>query len=130
MEACAGRDFLALRDKVLILLFIDTGARVSEIAKLDLDLVLLVSRLMKVTGKGNKERLVGYSPDAALALARYVKARKKLAAERGAASSRLWLGQWGKAALRARRPDGATSPRGTGRGGPSTRSSVSAYVCA
>jgi site-specific recombinase XerC len=96
MEACVGGDFLALRDKAVILLFTDTGARVSEIAKLDLDSITLESHLARVVGKGNKERLVGYSPDTVLVLARYLKARKKLAAERGVASSRLLLGQWGR----------------------------------
>lgn len=96
MDACAGENFLALRDKVLILLFTDTGARVSEIAKLDLDSITPGASLAKVMGKGSKERLVGYTPDTALALTRYVEARQKLADERGVASSRLWLGQWGR----------------------------------
>lgn len=96
MDACAGKDFLALRDKAMICLFRDTGARVSELAKLDLNSIMLESRLAKVMGKGGKERLVGYTPDTALALARYLKARKKLAADKTVASSSLWLGRWGR----------------------------------
>ena len=96
VDTCAGRDFQALRDKAMILMFRDTGARVSELGKLDLDDIMIVPRLAKVVGKGNRERLVGYSPDTALALARYFKARTKLLAERGMTTSRLWLGRWGR----------------------------------
>jgi site-specific recombinase XerD len=96
LDTCDGRDFLDLRDRALILLFRDTGARVSEVAHLDAAAVNPGSRLVKVVGKGNRERLVGYSPDTGLALARYLKARKKLLELRDRSESRLWLGQWGR----------------------------------
>jgi site-specific recombinase XerD len=96
VDTCEGKDFFALRDRALMLLFRDTGARVSELAKLEVDSIMLGTRLAKVLGKGNKERLVAYSPDAALALVRYLKARTKLLAGREMTTPRLWIGQWGR----------------------------------
>lgn len=96
VDSCEGKDFFALRDKALVLIFRDTGGRVSELAKLDVDSIMLGTRLARVIGKGNRERLVGYSPDAAFALARYLKARAKLLGERERTTSRLWIGQWGR----------------------------------
>jgi len=37
LGVCAGRDFASLRDTAIILLFIDTGLRVSELASLTVD---------------------------------------------------------------------------------------------
>ena len=96
LGTCTERDFCSLRDRALMMLFRDTGARVSEITYLDLDSVMLTARQLKVVGKGNKERIVGYSPDTALALARCIKARAKLLRERGMITSRLWIGRWGR----------------------------------
>lgn len=46
------------RDYTIILTFLDTGIRCSELANLKLEDVNLESRLIKIWGKGNKERLV------------------------------------------------------------------------
>ena len=96
VDTCDGKDFFALRDKAMVLIFRDTGGRISELTKLDVDSIMLGARLARVIGKGNKERFVGYSPDAAFALARYLKARATLLGEREVATSRLWIGQWGR----------------------------------
>lgn len=96
LATCEGRDFLDVRDRALILLFRDTGARVSEIRQLAKDDVMPGARLARVVGKGNRERLVGFSPDAGLALARYLKARQKLIDDSGVSSGLLWLGQRGQ----------------------------------
>ena len=96
LAACEGRDFCAIRDRALILFFKDTGARVSEVGNLDVDAIMLGLRQARVMGKGRKERMVGFGSDAGLALARYLKARTKLMAERGVTSSNLWLNHWGR----------------------------------
>jgi site-specific recombinase XerD len=96
LATCTGRGFFALRDIALLSFFKDTGARVSEVARLDIDDLMLNERLAKVTGKGNKQRLVAYSADTTLALVRYLKARKKYAEKRGVSTSRLWLAQWAR----------------------------------
>ncbi|HEX5403951.1 MAG TPA: tyrosine-type recombinase/integrase [Pseudonocardiaceae bacterium] len=96
LDSCAGRDFLAVRDRALILLFWDTGARVSEVGNMDADDVRPGARQARLFGKGSRERLVGYSPDTGLALARYLKARAKLADTHGYTGTALWLGRRGK----------------------------------
>lgn len=87
LQACAGRDFASLRDTAIILLFIDTGLRVSELAGLTAADVDLVSRQFQVRGKGAKVRLVGFGNAAGLALAKYLKERAKRDVEMPA----LWL---------------------------------------
>jgi site-specific recombinase XerD len=80
----------------LILLFMETGARVSEVGNLGKDDVQPTIRHVRLVGKGNRERLVGYSPDTGLALARYLKARARLVEQCGYSGSALWLGHHGK----------------------------------
>jgi site-specific recombinase XerC len=76
LRACSGRDFASLRDTAIILLFIDTGLRVSELAGLTVDGIDLLAR-HHVRGKGGKVRLVGFGNAAGLAVAKYLKARAK-----------------------------------------------------
>ena len=47
-----------MRDWSMVLLFLDTGLRVSELIKLELEHVDLEAGMLKVFGKGAKERLV------------------------------------------------------------------------
>lgn len=72
-----------LRDAALLHLFYASGLRVSELCQLqvsDLDLAL---RLVKVTGKGNKQRLVPLGREAAAILERYLQeARPQLLGRR------------------------------------------------
>ncbi|MDD2920986.1 MAG: tyrosine-type recombinase/integrase [Anaerolineales bacterium] len=49
------------RNRALILLLLDTGARASEICNLKRSEIDLVKRNIKVTGKGDKERLLPFS---------------------------------------------------------------------
>lgn len=68
--------FLGLRDLVFMLLLLDTGLRLSEALGLrvcDLD---LHGKTMRVLGKGNKERLVGFSPAMEQHLRRYLARRE------------------------------------------------------
>jgi tyrosine recombinase XerC len=56
------------RDRAILELFYASGLRLSEIVGLDLDDVNLTSRIVRVLGKGNKERLVPFHPAAAEAI--------------------------------------------------------------
>ncbi|WP_168586120.1 tyrosine-type recombinase/integrase [Saccharopolyspora sp. ASAGF58] len=85
---CGGRDFAARRDTAIILLFIDTGIRVSEMASLRKDDIDLKTRQFQLRGKGGKVRIVGFGNSTGLALARYLKEREK---HSHAASPALWL---------------------------------------
>jgi site-specific recombinase XerD len=66
----------ALRDLALLLILEDTGARASEITGLTLDRVDWRLRTFRLTGKGNRERLVVASGTTMRALAAYLKARR------------------------------------------------------
>lgn len=59
---------LGLRDRALLELLYGAGLRVSEAVGLDWDAVDLGARLVRVTGKGDKERVVPFGPPCADAL--------------------------------------------------------------
>ena len=68
----------ALRDLCAVELLYATGMRVSELAGLDVGSFDFGRRLVRVRGKGNKERMLPYGQRAADAVERYVRARAKL----------------------------------------------------
>ena len=57
-------DPLALRDQLIVELLYATGIRVSELCGLDVDDVDTARRLLRVTGKGDKQRTVPYGEPA------------------------------------------------------------------
>jgi len=61
-------DPLALRDRVIAELLYATAIRVSELCGLDVDEVDVSARLLRVLGKGNKQRTVPFGKPAAEAL--------------------------------------------------------------
>lgn len=61
-------DQLALRDRLIVELLYATGIRVSELCGLDLDDVDTGHRLLRVLGKGNKQRTAPFGEPAAEAL--------------------------------------------------------------
>ena len=75
MLESAGNDFTGLRLRAMLLLLADTGIRVSELCGLTLADVSLDSQTCKVTGKGNKERLVAYGKFARQTLQAYLSRR-------------------------------------------------------
>ncbi len=77
---------LGRRDRAMLELFYASGLRLSELIGLDLEDVNLSSRMVRVLGKGGKERMVPFNTSAADALRAYLKDRPLL--ERAAASLR------------------------------------------
>ena len=67
-------DPLALRDRLIVELLYATGIRVSELCGLDLDDVDGDRRLLRVLGKGNKERTVPFGAPAQSALSGWLSA--------------------------------------------------------
>ncbi len=70
-----GEDETSLRDKAILETLYSTGMRVSELTALNVNIIDFVGEVIKVFGKGKKERLVPIGRKAILAIRRY---REKL----------------------------------------------------
>ncbi len=70
---------LGLRDAAWLELMYASGLRISEVVGIDLDDLELRSRLVKVHGKGSKERIVPFGTKAEEALRAYLAVRGELA---------------------------------------------------
>jgi integrase/recombinase XerD len=83
-----------VRDRAILELFYAAGLRVSELADLKFESVLLEPKIARVIGKGSKERLVPVGEEAIFWLKRYLaEVRKKL--DRGRPSEWLFLSNRG-----------------------------------
>ena len=85
LDAPRGAGWLAQRDRALLEVLYATGARVSEAVGLDLDQLEPQLRVLRVTGKGNKQRLVPLGARAKDALSRWIEdGRRRLPGHRSA----------------------------------------------
>jgi len=75
-------DTFAARDKAVLELLYSTGLRVAELASLDTERLDFASGMLKVRGKGNRERLVPFGTPALEALNAYFPQRDLLIRER------------------------------------------------
>ncbi|APG24284.1 tyrosine recombinase XerC [Syntrophotalea acetylenica] len=75
IQAAASDEPLTVRDRAILELFYSSGLRVGELAALDVGHVDLVEGLVRVRGKGDKERIVPVGRMARQALDRYLVAR-------------------------------------------------------
>ncbi len=103
LDVCAGPGFVNRRDRAIMLILLDTGIRISELAGLDVPDVDLRDRMMFVVGKssrrsGPRRRAVPLGVKAAQAVDRYLRERRR---HPHAASAALWLGDGGRAVLSA-----------------------------
>jgi integrase/recombinase XerC len=78
---------LARRDRAILELFYASGLRRSELAGLDMDDLNLSARMVRVLGKGGRQRLVPFNGSAARALRTYLKERDVLIGPRPKAGS-------------------------------------------
>jgi len=76
VTAPAGSDVLALRDRAILETLYSSGLRVSELTGLDIGGVDLCDGLVRVLGKGGKERIVPLGSLARTAISDYLAARK------------------------------------------------------
>ncbi|MEU7331367.1 MULTISPECIES: tyrosine-type recombinase/integrase [Streptomyces] len=89
---CKGKSYADRRDMAILMLFLDTGVRLSEVTDrrvCDLDLDLMV---LQVLGKNNKVRSVPFGRATATALDRYLRAAAKHKGK--ALDEDMWL-WWG-----------------------------------
>jgi len=64
-----------LRDRAIIELFYSTGMRLSELINLDIGSINTKDHLIKVVGKGNKDRLIPFGKRAKFCIENYLKKR-------------------------------------------------------
>lgn len=110
LAACVAKeeaDNRKFRNKAVMTLLYGTGCRVSELCDLDLSDLQLDLRIIRITGKGSKERIVPLVKEVVDALNEYLKVRVYLAQpieaslivnDRGNRPSRIdifrWLKRW------------------------------------
>lgn len=68
-------DFRDVCERTILLVFYETGMRLSELTSLDDDMVDFVSLQIKVTGKRNKQRLIPFGEELRQELQYYIKVR-------------------------------------------------------
>jgi integrase/recombinase XerD len=82
VEAESTRSFIGLRNRLMVLMFIDCGLRASELCNLDLDDLDLENRTLVVRhGKGDKARLVPFGNVTVKTLKQYVIRRGSIESE-------------------------------------------------
>lgn len=90
--------FTDVRDRAILELFYSAGLRLSELRGIDRHDLDLLGGLVKVRGKGRKERIVPVGGPAQQALREYERAREQLIAQIGPSAERsaLFLSQRGR----------------------------------
>jgi len=85
-------DFFGKRNRAILELFYATGMRIAELVTIRMKQIDLDHQLVRVLGKGGKERIVPFGNPAAAALRQYVSARRAFLMEAGAlAEEHLFL---------------------------------------
>jgi Site-specific recombinase XerD len=124
LKVVSGRDFASVRDKAIIMLLLDSGVRLSELANRGVDDVDLDLQVMRIhaaereagqqssSGKWRRDRTVPFGTKTAQALDRYLRIRSRHAPKAGSA---LWISSltrepfttWGVGQMIARRGEEA-----------------------
>lgn len=78
IETAETKGVLGLRDKAILELLYSSGIRVSELVGINLSNIDLTSSLVKVLGKGNKERIVPLGSKAQEAIRQFIEKRYEL----------------------------------------------------
>jgi integrase/recombinase XerC len=81
VTAPAVGDPLGRRDRAILELFYASGVRLSELVGLDVEDVNLSARMVRVLGKGGKQRLIPFNASTASAIRAYLKDRELLMRE-------------------------------------------------
>jgi integrase/recombinase XerC len=87
LDHIQGDDVAALRDRAILELLYAAGLRVSELVSLDQDDLDMYGKVVRVLGKGGKERMVPFGKQAEGAVRRWLDASKKLRAKSTSAAA-------------------------------------------
>jgi integrase/recombinase XerC len=79
LDAPAGDTALSRRDRAILELFYASGLRLSELAGLGVEDVNLSAKMVRVLGKGGKQRIIPFNGSTATALRAYLNDREALA---------------------------------------------------
>jgi tyrosine recombinase XerC len=74
------KDLLGLRDRAILEVFYSSGLRISELVGLNLEDIDFIGGILKIRGKGKKERIVPIGETALATLKKYLEKTKKPAA--------------------------------------------------
>lgn len=96
MEIPQGEGFEGRRDRAILELFYSSGLRIGELTALKLPALDLKEGMVRVKGKGSKERLIPVGQKACAALEAYLEVRPQIQAQSGFEDF-VFLGKQGKA---------------------------------
>ncbi len=98
LEAPGDADLLSARDKAMLEVLYSSGIRVSELVELEMCDLDLQEGILRVRGKGRKDRLTPIGSQAIKAVQRYFELRAaECKAQPGASSTRVFLNKHGDA---------------------------------
>lgn len=78
MELASGSEPKIVQDRAILELFYSTGMRLSELTELNYDMIDLKAGQVRVTGKGNKQRIIPLGSEAIKACKNHLKSRMEL----------------------------------------------------
>ena len=89
-----GNDYLSIRNRMILMVFFDTGIRVSELINMKLDQIQ--DTYFVIYGKGRKERVVPKNPMVGKYLYKYLNAREKYFMARNCEEDYVFLSKNGR----------------------------------
>ena len=96
IEEVAGEDPRSLRDRAILEVLYGCGLRVSELCALSREDVVADGELLRILGKGTKERIVPIGASAGAALRRYLEGARESFARGNLSESRIFLTRLGR----------------------------------
>ena len=95
LNAPDNKDLLGLRDKAILELFYSSGLRVSELINLKISDLFFADEVIRVFGKGSKERVVPIGSSAMKWIAEYMKSSRPLLEKKNKSENFLFLNKRG-----------------------------------
>src|SRR5205814_6238621 len=96
LDAPGDSDILSARDKAMLEVLYSSGIRVSELVELEIGDIDLQEGVLRVRGKGRKERLTPIGSQAIKAVQKYFELRTLDSKSQGGNASRVFLNKHGE----------------------------------